>query len=103
MLLRKNHRHTGMDLRDELIRLACDNRARAQPLPGFGIFPVFSRAGAKVNGRSSFMAKSERQLRFSRFTPFVESVCRNQAAPFCESLPERRCFNLTARTVSRPP
>jgi len=34
------------------------------------------------------MAKSERQLRFSRFAPFVESVRWNQAAPFCESLPE---------------
>src|SRR5262245_12604250 len=54
MFLRQNHRHTGMDLRDEFIGLACDNRASAQPLPGFGIFPVFSRAGAKVNGRPSF-------------------------------------------------
>jgi hypothetical protein len=27
-----------------------------QPLRRFGIFPVFSGAGAKVNGRSSFMA-----------------------------------------------
>jgi|SRR5271165_1702470 len=45
MLLRKNHRHTGMDLRDELIRLACDNRASAQPLPRFGIFPVFPESG----------------------------------------------------------
>jgi hypothetical protein len=26
------------------IRLACDNRASAQPFPRFGIFPVFSRA-----------------------------------------------------------
>jgi hypothetical protein len=45
MLLRKNHRHTGMDLRYELIRLACDNRASAQPLSGFGIFPVFPEPG----------------------------------------------------------
>jgi hypothetical protein len=45
MLLRKNHRHTGMDLRYELIRLACDNRASAQPLPRFGIFPVFPEPG----------------------------------------------------------
>ena len=44
MLLRKNHRHTGMDLRDELIRLAY-NRASAQPLPRFGIFPVFPEPG----------------------------------------------------------
>jgi hypothetical protein len=29
MLLGKNHRHTGMDLRDELIGFACDNRASA--------------------------------------------------------------------------
>ena len=45
-LLRKNSRHTGMDLRDELIRLACDNRASAQPLSGFGIFPVSASAEA---------------------------------------------------------
>jgi transposase len=45
-----------MDLCYELISLACDNRAGPQPFPGFGIFPVFSRAGAKVNGRPSFMA-----------------------------------------------
>jgi hypothetical protein len=87
MLLRKNHRHTGMDLRYELIRLACDNRASAQPFSRFGIFPVFPEPG-----RPSFNGDRERQLRFSRFTPFVESVRRNQSAPFCESLPERRRF-----------
>jgi hypothetical protein len=32
MLLGKNHRHTGMDLCDEFIRLACDNRAGVQPI-----------------------------------------------------------------------
>jgi len=41
-----------------------------------------------VNGRPSFMAKSERQLRLSCFTPFVESVGRDQAAAFCESQPQ---------------
>ena len=45
MLLRKNHRHTGMDLCDEFIGFACDNRAGAQPLPRFGIFPVFPEPG----------------------------------------------------------
>jgi len=59
-------------------------------LPRFGIFPVFSRAGAKVNGRSSFMAKSERQLRLSCFAPFVESVGRNQAATLKKRLAVRR-------------
>jgi len=44
MLLRKNHRHTRMDLRDEFIGLACDNRASAEPLSGFGIFPSFPEA-----------------------------------------------------------
>jgi hypothetical protein len=51
MLLRKNHRHTGMDLRDELVRLARNNRAGAQPLPRFGILPVFPEPH-KVNGLS---------------------------------------------------
>jgi hypothetical protein len=90
-LLRKNHRHTGMDLCDELIRLACDNRASAQPLPRFGIFPVFPEPG-KGERASVFHGDRERQLRFSRFTPFVESVRWNQAAPFLESLPIRGRF-----------
>src|SRR4029077_15493186 len=86
MLLRKNHRHTGMDLRYELIRLACENRASAQPRRRFGIFPVFPESG-KGERASVFHGDRERQLRFSRFTPFVESVRRNQAAPFSESPP----------------
>jgi hypothetical protein len=45
MLFRNNHRHTGMDLRDELIGLACDDRASAQPFSGFGIFLSFPKAG----------------------------------------------------------
>jgi hypothetical protein len=48
----------------------------------------FSQSPAKVNGRPSFMAKSERQLRFSRFAPFVESVRRNEAAAFGKGLPD---------------
>src|SRR3977135_4004440 len=91
MLLRKNHRRTGMDLRDELIRLACDNSASAQPLPRFGIFPVFPEAG-KGERAAVFHGDRERQLRFSRFAPFVEPVRRYQAAPLCESLPERGRF-----------
>jgi hypothetical protein len=91
MLLRKNHRHTGMDLRHELIRLACDNRASAQPLPRFGIFPVFPEPG-KGERASVFHGDRERQLRFSRFAPFVKSVRRNQASSFAECLPERGRF-----------
>jgi len=87
MFLRKNHRHTGMDLRDEFIRLACDNRASAQPFSRFGIFPVFPEPG-KGERASVFYGDRERQLRFSRFAPFVKSVRGNQAAPFCESTPE---------------
>ncbi len=45
MFLVKNHRHTGMDLRDELVRLARNNRAGAQPFSRFGIFPVFPESG----------------------------------------------------------
>jgi hypothetical protein len=39
----------------EFIRLACDNRAGAQPLPSFGIFPV-SQSPGKLNGPSSYIA-----------------------------------------------
>ena len=66
------------------IRLACDNRASAQPLPRSGIFPVFPESG-KGERASVFHGDRERQLRFCRFTPFVESVRWNQAAPFLES------------------
>src|SRR4029077_10124749 len=86
-----NHRHTGMDLRDELIWLACDNRTSAQPLPRFGIFPVFPEPG-KGERASVFHGDRERQLRFSRFAPFVESVRRNQAPSLAECLPERGRF-----------
>jgi hypothetical protein len=60
-----------MDLRYELIRLACDNRASAQPLPRFGIFPVLPEPG-KGEWASVFHGDPERQLRFSRFC----AICR---------------------------
>src|SRR5262245_39694255 len=88
MLLRKNHRHPWVDLRDELIGFACDNRASAEPLSRFGILPSFPKAG-KGERASVFHGDRERQLRLSRFAPFVESVCRNEATPLCESPPER--------------
>ena len=78
-----------MDLCDEFIGLACDNRASAQPLSGFGILPVFPKAG-KGERASVFHGDCEWQLRLSRFAPFVESVCRTQAAAFSESLAEGR-------------
>ena len=80
-----------MDLRDELIRLACDNRASAQPLSRFGIFPVFPEA-RKGERASVFHGDCERQLRFSRFAPFVEAIRWDQATPFLESLPIRGRF-----------
>src|SRR6516225_4851724 len=91
MFFRKNHRHAGMDLCDELIGFACENRASAEPLSRFGILPSFPKAG-KGERASVFHGDREWQLRPSRFSPFVESVCRNQAAPFDERLAERRCF-----------
>jgi hypothetical protein len=39
----------GMDLRDEFIRLAGDNRASGRPLPRFRIFPVFPKPGKGRN------------------------------------------------------
>src|SRR6266403_1320540 len=87
MLRRKNHRHTGMDLGDELIRLACDNRASAQPLSRFRIFPVFPEPG-KGERTSVFHGDRERPLRLSRFAPFVESVRWDQAPSLAECLPE---------------
>ena len=80
-----------MDLSDEFIRLACDNRASAQPFSRFGILPILPKSG-KGERPAVFHGKRERQLRLSCFTPFVESVYRNQAMPFSESLPKRGCF-----------
>jgi hypothetical protein len=37
------------------LKISVRNGISAQPLSRFGIFPVFSRAAAKVNGHSSFM------------------------------------------------
>jgi hypothetical protein len=45
IMLRKNHRHPGMDLCDGLIRLAGDNRASAQPFSRVWIFPLLPEAG----------------------------------------------------------
>jgi hypothetical protein len=78
-----------MDLRDELIRLAGDKRAGAKPVSG--ILPIFPEPG-KGERPTVFHGDSERQLRFNRLAPFVESVCRNQASAFCESQPERGRF-----------
>ena len=50
---------------------------------------MFGTAHCDRAGRSD---DRERQLRFCRFTPFVESVRWNQAAPFLESLPIRGRF-----------
>ena len=102
MLLRQNHRHTGMDLRDELIRFACDDRASAQPFSGFRISPSFPKTG-EGEWASVFHGDRERQFWLSRFAPFVESVRWNQAAPFCESLSIGRRFinGLSSRIVLR--
>src|ERR1700746_1279619 len=91
MLLRKNHRHTRMDLCYELIRLACDYRTSAQPFSRFGIFPVFPEA-SKGERASVFHGERGRKLWFSRFVPFVESVRRNQTPSLAECLPERGRF-----------
>ena len=75
MLLGNNHRHTGMDLPDEFIRLACDNRASAQPLSRFGIFPSFPKA-SKGERAPVFHGDREWQLRCSRFAPFEVPAAR---------------------------
>ena len=59
--------------------------------PRFGISPVFPESG-KGERAAVFHGDRERELRFSRFAPFVEAVRWDQAAAFSESLPEGRCF-----------
>src|SRR5260370_18546747 len=48
--------------------------------PDSGSFQFFPESG-KGERASVFHGDRERQLRFCRFTPFVESVRRNQASP----------------------
>ena len=81
----------GMDLCYELIRLVCDNRTSAQPFSRFGIFPAFPEPG-KGERTFVFHGDRERQLRFSCFAPFVESVRWNQAAPFLRKPGETRAL-----------
>jgi len=41
MLFRQDDRHPGVDLPDELVAFACDDRAVAQPIAASRIFPAF--------------------------------------------------------------
>src|SRR4030088_1082492 len=59
--------------------------------PDSGSFQ-FSQSPAKVNGRPSFMALANGSF---GFTPFVESVRWNQAAPFLE------CLLIRGRRINR--
>src|SRR5215813_9635828 len=59
--------------------------------PDSGSFQ-FSRESGKSERASVFHGDRERQLRLSRFAPFIKSIRRNQTAPFCESSTERGCF-----------
>jgi hypothetical protein len=59
--------------------------------PDSGSFHPSPKAG-KGEGPSVFHSDRERQLRSGGFSPFVESVRRNQAASFYECFPERRRF-----------
>ena len=52
----------------------------------------FSREAGKDERPAVFHRDRERQLRLRRFAPFVESLCRNEAAAFSESLVEGRRF-----------
>jgi hypothetical protein len=68
----------GMDLRDEFIRLACVNLQVRSHSPDSGSFQ-FSQ---KVNGRPSFLAIANGSFGLAVLRHSLESVCRNQAAPF---------------------
>jgi hypothetical protein len=72
MFLRKNYRHTRMDLGDQFIRFACDNRAGAQPFSGFRVFPAFPEP-SKGERPSVFHGDRERQLWSGGFSPFIKA------------------------------
>ena len=75
MLLWRDQRHPGIDLRDGLFRLACDNRASAQQLPRFGTFPVFPELRPKP------IKKSQKPLH-ARFSSLLEGDL-NPLGGFC--------------------
>jgi hypothetical protein len=74
------------------IRLACDNRASAQPIPQIRDLSSFLGSRSKVEGPSVFHGDREGQLRFLGFAPFVKSVRRNKATPLSEGSPKRGGF-----------
>jgi len=78
-----------MDLRNKLIGLACDNRASDATTLQIRVPSTLSQSPAKVKGSAVFHGDRERQLGSGGFSPFVESVCGNEATPLCESPPER--------------
>jgi hypothetical protein len=63
MLLGENHRHTGMDLRNELVRLARDHRASAQPFSGLREGSCDKPVKQKRKARTGFNPKTQQKIR----------------------------------------
>ena len=90
MLFSENHRHSSVDLGDELVGLTGYDCAGVQPLLSRGIFPTFPETG-KNEGRIVFHPDRIRDFSSDDLLLFVETVGWDQAAPFPECLPIRGC------------
>ena len=74
-----------MDFPHKLVWFAGDDRTGTQPLIIRRIFPSFPQRG-KHEWRIVLHAGQKRNFTAVNFLPFVETISRNQAAPFLERL-----------------
>jgi hypothetical protein len=88
MFFGQDHRHSSMDLGDELVGLPGYDCAGVQPLLSRRIFPTFPETG-KDKRRIVFHPDRVWDFASDDLLPFVESIGWNQAAPFLECLPIR--------------
>jgi len=90
MLFREDHRHPGVDLSHKLVRFSGDDRAGVQPIAVRGIFPTLPQT-SEHEWRIVLHADRVRNFFAKSFFPLVKAIPGNQAAPFFERLPVRRC------------
>jgi hypothetical protein len=98
MFLAEDHRNSSMNLGDEIVGLPGYDCTGAQPLLIRRIFPTFPETG-KDERRIVFHPDRIRDFASDDLLPFVESVARDQAAPFLECLPIRGVSTVSRRAL----
>src|SRR6516225_11223580 len=89
MLLSQDDWHSGVNLSDQLVRIAGNNRASPQPLVGSRIFPPFPQSG-KSEWPIILHSDREWNLSAANRAPFVKAISRNKAPTFFERFAVRR-------------